>query len=459
VRIRLLKVQARKDKMVISNLANDDEALSSISSSTKRKRANVSAEALEINIDAPEPPSKKVLRRARKGKAVIAVKAREDSPGAGNVSGEETLAINAPLKRSEHGIWIGNLPWSATKTDVHSFITTNTDITDEAITRLHMPSPGEAVTGASRQKLKPQNKGFAYIDFASESALIQALALSETLLRGRRVLIKDSKSFEGRPEKLKEDDAGTAAKHSGKPPSRRIFVGNLAFDVSKEDLQDHFAPCGAVADVHMATFEDSGKCKGYAWVEFADLQAGEAAVRGWVLYDNNINVSSSEEDGDDGQNDDDVDTEDEDKSKKAKAERKSKTKKPPKPRKWWVNKLKGRVLRMEFAEDKTVRYKKRYGKDGSSRNQNSTSDGATALGEELDDPTSTTALITAIPKPAPDSAPTISSRSPASKPEPRPGQMARKPDARNIKPGAALAAAPRLTGGIIPSQGKKTSLA
>lgn len=437
------------------NSSNDDRSVPSpVSPSRKRKRANVSAEALEINIDAPEPPSKKALRRAKKGKAVIVVKGREDSPGADSVSGEETSAINAPPKRSEYGIWIGNLPWSATKTDVRSFITTNTDITDEAITRLHMPSPSEA----SRQKPKPQNKGFAYVDFASESALTQALELSETLLRGRRVLIKDSKSFEGRPEKPKEDDAGTAAKHSGKPPSSRIFVGNLAFDVSKENLQDHFAPCGAVTDVHMATFEDSGKCKGYAWVEFADLQAGEAAVRGWVLYDNKPNGSSSEEDEDEGPNDNDLDTEEkDDKPKNAKAEQKSKTKKKaPKPRKWWVNKLKGRVLRMEFAEDKTVRYKKRYGKDGTARNQTSTNDdtAATTLGEEPDDdPTSTAA---APRKPRPDSAP---SKTPAAKSKSRPDRTPRKADARNIKPGAALAAAPRLTGGIVPSKGKKISLA
>jgi hypothetical protein len=45
----------------------------------------------------------------------------------------------------------------------------------------------------------------------------------------------------------------------------------------------------------------------------------------------------------------------------------------PKPkktklRKWWVNKIKGRTVRSEFAEDAQVRYKKRYGKDGTKNN-------------------------------------------------------------------------------------------
>jgi hypothetical protein len=380
----------------------------------KRKRITPNSEELEINIDAPEPPSKKVLRRARKGKTVIAVTAREGSLRADIASEDERSLKAAPLKRSEYGIWIGNLPWSATKEDVRSFITTSTDITDEQITRLHMPAPMEAVIGGARQNIKHQNKGFAYVDFAAESQLIQALALSEKLLRGRRVLIKDSKSFEGRPEKPKHKDGDTAAEFSGKPPSRRIFVGNLAFDVSKEDLQSHFAPCGTVVDVHVATFEDSGKCKGYAWVNFADLEAGEAAVRGWVWS----KVSNGEKDG-----------------KNVETRNEAKTKKIPKPRKWWVNVLKGRDLRMEFAEDKSVRYKKRFGKDGSARNNHSTHDSAADQGEEVGSPTPNgETTSTAIPppsKPQPDPAPlpSPSRKSPALKS--KSSRISKKIDARN----------------------------
>lgn len=439
--------------------------------SKKRKRADPHNAELEIQIDAPEPPSKKALRKARKGKPVGAIKARQDPLNIESVSEKEENSSNtAPSKRSEYGIWIGNLPWSATKADVRSFITTNTDIADEAITRLNMPSSNKAVPGDSEQeKFKPQNKGFAYIDFATELELIQALALSEKLLRGRRVLIKNSKSFEGRPEKSKQDVSKTAAKLSGKHPSRRVFVGNLAFDVSKEELQEHFAPCGAVTDVHVATFEDSGKCKGYAWVEFTELAAGEAAVRGWAPYTQDVIVSSSEEDDDkEGENEEnygaDGGAEGNDRPKNVKCAKKAKTKKPTKPRKWWVNKLKGRVLRMEFAEDKTVRYQKRFGKDRSARDHhNSTNDIAADRGEEkLGDGASpdktTTSTNTQPHNPQADQATSSpsSTKSPALRTKPM--RTARKIDARSIKPGAALSAAPRLTGGIVPSQGKKISL-
>lgn len=456
--------------------SNKSDSYSTLNSK-KRKRVDANVEELEIKIDAPEPPSKKALRKARKGK-VVTVKARQDSPNAESVSEkEEKSSSTAHSKRSDYGIWVGNLPWSATKTDVRSFITSNTDIADESITRLNMPSPRESVSGASGQgNVKHQNKGFAYIDFATESELIQALALSEQLLCGRRVLIKNSKSFEGRPEKPKSDALKNTAKISGKPPSRRVFVGNLAFDVSKEDLQEHFAPCGAITDVHVATFEDSGKCKGFAWVEFADLEAGEAAVRGWAPYAKQMKLSSSEEDDDDdeeneGKDDANGDAESSDQPKKAKPAKKAATKKPPKPRKWWVNKLKGRALRMEFAEDKTVRYQKRFGKDPSARKyHNSTNDKIAADPDEEEekekesrggatpDKTISPARIQP-PNPQVDQAlppPTSVAKTPALKPKPI--RTARGIDARKIKPGAALSAAPRLTGGIVPSQGKKISL-
>ena len=390
------------------------------SPSRKRKRKESIGEELEVDVTAPEPPSKKALRKAKKGKVAPAGPKPESKSAVlqtDHVS-NETLSgdalVDAPPKRSEYGIWIGNLPWTASKVDLRSFLTKDTGISDNMITRLHLPAPSQGEISNSKQKIKPQNKGFAYIDFSTQDALTEALALSEKLLTGRRLLIKDSKSFEGRPERTKEEEASIV--NSGKPPSKRIFVGNLAFETTKEDLQEHFVSCGRILDVHLATFEDTGKCKGYAWVEFAELEAGEAAVRGWV---------NSEQKSDGGDKDEEV-------AEALVEEDEVKLKKKNKPRKWWVNQLHGRPLKLEFAEGKDVRYKKRYGKDGSA-----TKDGVRVAESDLG---STAQLV-------------LKTRTSSDKKDPR------KIDARTIKPGAALAAASRSTGGIVESQGKKTIFA
>ena len=387
-----------------------------LSPSRKRKREEISTEDIEVDVNAPAPPSKKALRKAKKGKT--APKTQSESVAVENrsVSDEDASAnASAPPKRSEYGIWIGNLPWTTTKADLRSFVTKDTDISEDVITRLHMPTPSKSSVANSRQRIMPQNKGFAYIDFSTQAALTEALALSEKLLMGRRVLIKDSNSFEGRPEKAKEQE--NMIKDSGKPPSNRIFVGNLAFETTKHDLEEQFSKCGEVLDVHIATFEDTGNCKGYAWIEFAELEAGEAAVRGWVDFELTV----------DSQNEDEEITE-------ALAEEGDlKPKKKPRVRKWWVNRLHGRPLKLEYAEGKDVRYKKRFG-----RNSNANQDEVKAVDLDL----KSIAQMT------------FENRRTSADQKSR-----RKVDARTVKPGAALAAAPRLTGGIVESQGKKTTFA
>ena len=394
------------------------------SPSRKRKRDQSPVAEIEVNVSAPEPPSKKALRKAKKAKPSRTTTKPDAKLGSGSISPEITTNTDrddlaSTPKRSDYGIWIGNLPWTATKQDLRTFLTRDTDVTDDAITRLHMPPPSKSAAAASRQKIKPQNQGFAYVDFSSKEALAEALALSEKLLTGRRVLIKDAKSFEGRPEKSKEEVASSV--NPSKPPSRRIFVGNLGFDTTKEILQDHFARCGDILDIHIATFEDTGKCKGYAWLEFAELEAAEAAIRGWVNFDSKNDASDE---------DDEVST--------ALADQ-LKPKKKPKLRKWWTNRLGGRPLKMEYAEGKDIRYKKRFGKEGSARKEE------TALDSDIQptlEPVDGNSTI------VPNDTRGTKHRKPTS-----------KVDARTIKPGAALAAAPRLSGGIVESQGRKTTFA
>jgi len=399
-------------------------------SSRKRKRAVDVKEEIEINVSAPEPPSKKALRKAKKGK-LTGLPDLEKTAGAAVKSDLEQGQVKQeePAKRSEYGIWIGNLPYTTSKAEILKFLMDNTKIAEEMITRLNMPPPSDSNKSASIQKKKPLNKGFAYVDLSSSEALKEALGLSEKLLTGRRVLIKDSKSFEGRPEKPKDGVTEESPSKLKKMPSKRIFVGNLAFDTTKEDLQEHFAPCGEVIDVHVATFEDSGKCKGYAWVEFETVDSGAAAMRGWVKL-------STTGEGSPGTKD-----EEESEHKTGMVSGEERTNMVAKPRKWWVNRLKGRPLRMDFAEDKAVRYKKRFGREGTiskeplgsggyardvthSENQSQVDDGAG------------------------------NSRAQAVE---RQTRRSTKVDARSIKPGAALANAQRLTGAIVASKGiKKT---
>lgn len=323
--------------------------MTEINDAGHKKRKIHDGPELEIDVSAPEPPSKKALRKAKKGKSEGTTAETEVSKPK-----KTSEAETAAPKRSDYGIWIGNLSFSTTKDDLRNFFVSNCSFSDATITRIHLPK------GADKFG-KSQNKGFAYVDFSTEKALTEAMGLSEQLVTGRRVLIKNAKSFEGRPEKSQDQGSANTAAKSAHPPSRRVFVGNLGFDVTKEAIEENFGRCGTLANVHMATFQDTGKCKGYAWVEFEDIPAAEAAVKGFVM----VNEDDEEEESDD--------------SSDSASEKKPKK---PKQRRVWVNQLMGRRMRTEFAEDASTRYKKRFGKDGEGKKNHDSTTGENTSEEQ-----------------------------------------------------------------------------
>ncbi|KAL4924684.1 putative RNA binding protein Rnp24 [Aspergillus undulatus] len=313
--------------------------MAAIGEENHKKRKLLDGPEIEIDVSAPEPPSKKALRKAKKKAGDADAKDTDESKPAA-ISNSENTAEAASQKRSEYAIWIGNLAFSVTKDDLRRFFTANCSFTDATITRINLPKPAD-------KNSRAQNKGFAYIDFSTPKALKEALELSEQLMSGRRVLIKDANNYQGRPEKSQETGKDSAAAAvSGRPPSKRVFVGNLSFDATKELLEEHFAKCGTVANVHIATFQDSGKCKGYAWVEFEDLAAAETAVKGFKIVTEDLEEEEDPE---------------------LESGKRNKPQKPQR-RKIWVNQVLGRRMRIEFAEDATTRYNKRFGKEGKKRN-------------------------------------------------------------------------------------------
>ena len=59
----------------------------------------------------------------------------------------------------------------------------------------------------------------------------------------------------------------------------RLYVGNLPFDVTENDLQDLFSKSGAVTTVQLIQDKVTGKSRGFAFVEMADQAGADAAVK------------------------------------------------------------------------------------------------------------------------------------------------------------------------------------
>src|SRR2546430_840715 len=58
----------------------------------------------------------------------------------------------------------------------------------------------------------------------------------------------------------------------------KLYVGNLAYTTSENDLQDLFAAHGPVTEVHLPADRESGRPRGFAFVTMATPEAAQAAI-------------------------------------------------------------------------------------------------------------------------------------------------------------------------------------
>lgn len=59
-----------------------------------------------------------------------------------------------------------------------------------------------------------------------------------------------------------------------------IYVGNLAYSVTDNDLREAFAAFGEVSRANVIMDRDTGRSKGFGFVEMPDNAQAEAAING-----------------------------------------------------------------------------------------------------------------------------------------------------------------------------------
>ncbi len=60
--------------------------------------------------------------------------------------------------------------------------------------------------------------------------------------------------------------------------STNVYVGNLSFNTNNGDLETLFAQYGEVASAHVITDRESGRSRGFGFVEMASSDAAETAI-------------------------------------------------------------------------------------------------------------------------------------------------------------------------------------
>jgi cold-inducible RNA-binding protein len=78
----------------------------------------------------------------------------------------------------------------------------------------------------------------------------------------------------------------------------RLYVGGLPYQTTAQDLADLFGQIGQVDDVQIITDRDTGRSKGFGFVEMGDTQEAQAAINrfnGSMLGNRTITVNEARE--------------------------------------------------------------------------------------------------------------------------------------------------------------------
>lgn len=78
----------------------------------------------------------------------------------------------------------------------------------------------------------------------------------------------------------------------------KVFVGNLSFDTTREEIEALFAPLGEIAEIVIPTDRDSGRPRGFAFVTYSSAEHASQAIAqldGRELGGRNLRVNEASE--------------------------------------------------------------------------------------------------------------------------------------------------------------------
>lgn len=76
----------------------------------------------------------------------------------------------------------------------------------------------------------------------------------------------------------------------------KLYVGNLPYSVTEDELRDYFAQAGTIKSVALIRDRDTGRSKGFAFVEYETSEEAQKAIdffNGKQLQDRTLTVNEA----------------------------------------------------------------------------------------------------------------------------------------------------------------------
>lgn len=210
--------------------------------------SDATSSLLNRSLDDIIAESRTASKKAPAGKARTDRKPRSERPAAAASTAETSATPADPTV-----IRVNNLAWTVTQDALLAF----------------MGSAGTVLKAEIPVNAAGKSKGHARVQFESVEAALKAVeTLNDVELEGRKVALRQDKGKAAVPAKTSTKPAARAA--TADSQAGNVYIGNLAYSVTSDELTNHLRTVGKVASVSMSN--------GWAVARYATAKGASAAI-------------------------------------------------------------------------------------------------------------------------------------------------------------------------------------
>ena len=200
-------------------------------------------------------------KRKRKRKEKKGAEATEEEGGTAN--SKELTVEEVPGSENftnDRTIYMEGLPFEASEMDVRAFFRP----AGGSITSCRLPTWHDS----------GRLRGYGHVEFDSEEACKKALELDGSYMKKRFIKIERP-----RVPRILQQAAMDKSKIVRPAGCKSVFVKNIPYDTTEEDMREAFKVCGVIDNVRLALWGHTNQLKGFGYVDFKREDSAEIAVK------------------------------------------------------------------------------------------------------------------------------------------------------------------------------------
>ncbi|KAB5547502.1 hypothetical protein DKX38_010908 [Salix brachista] len=199
---------------------------------------------------------------------------------------KEVVEPEADPERDQRTVFVYQMPLKAAERDVYEFFSKAGKVRDVRVIM---------------DRNSRRSRGVGYVEFYDSMSVPMAITLSGQLLLGQPVMVKPSEAEKNLIQPTASGGGTGGVTGPFGAVDRKLYVGNLHFNMTEMQLRQLFESFGIVELVQLPLDPETGQCKGFGFVQFTQLEnakAAQSALNGKLeIAGRTIKVSSVTEHG------------------------------------------------------------------------------------------------------------------------------------------------------------------